>query len=135
MKHERLFPQAYEAVVANPTKRYWTDGDIVHRVSKCECDKCKLIMQERLSRRVKYTADYRNANRAKLHNYQRALRAHSTSLGRPTHIQVMWCGSPWIEKDFEFYTQCREFAKSNSMSVNEFVRSALSDAIKKGVRS
>ena len=115
----------YESVLANHKKQIWFDGERSHKVKSCECDKCKQIKQNRISQRDKYLAEYRNANRGRLHKYQKALRSNAESVGRPRYVQLAWCGSPWIDEDLKFFEQVKEFSKRNSMSVNQIVKSAV----------
>jgi hypothetical protein len=132
----RLYlPRPYEKVLENIKVRHWTDGEVVHHIRKCECDKCKHILNLRVERRKKYMLERSPRDNLKATAYSKAMRSLAVSKGRPQHIQLGWCGSPWVDADYEFFLSVREYAKANSVSINELIKTLLKKEIKKGVRS
>jgi hypothetical protein len=70
-----------------------------------------------------------------LRAYQETMRSLAVSKGRPKHIQLTWCGAPWIDADYQFFLSVREYAKANGVTINELIKTLLKKEMKKGVRS
>ena len=128
-------PRPYEGVVENIKLRHWTEGEVVHIVCKCECDKCKHILNLRAEHRKQYMQKRRPQDIIALRAYQKTMRSLAVSKGRPKHIQLMWSGSPWIDADYEFYLSVRGYAKANGVTTSELIKTLLKKEMKKGVRS
>lgn len=128
-------PRAYDKALENIRVRHWTDGDIVHHIRKCECDKCKHILNLRVEHRKKYMLERRPQDTIALRVWQKTMRSLAVSKGRHKHIQLTWTGAPWVEADYEFFLSVREYAKSKGVSTSELIKTLLKKEIKKGVRS
>lgn len=125
----------YEMALANSSLHMWTDGDALHKIKSCACDKCGELRSVRVAKREAYRKEYRKTNSEKIVAYQSALRDFAASKGRPRCISVSWQGCSWLDKDYELWLAVRNYCESKSLSPAELVKKLLQKEIKKGVQS
>lgn len=130
------FYKPYEEALLSPKVRKWIDGEIVHEVRKCGCDKCNHLLSLRVQRRKEYLQSIRGKMLAYNKAYQTMIRDRAVAMGRPRQLNLAWqANDPRIDADWEFYQAVHAFAKSKGITVNQLVKKALQKEIKKGVHS
>lgn len=138
MKTHRLF--TYEQAIARPSTHKWIDGNEIHIVCKCSCDKCESIRTKRVESRKNYLDSYRNdpANQERHKLYQAKLRKVGKAKTGLACLPVGWTGCGYRDDHIAFYDSVKAFCFKNGVSVNEMVYLAVSKYIiqhTKGVKS
>lgn len=131
MSHGRTYKDA----LASTNSHSWIDGDTLHRISRCECDKCKEIKRIRAIKREEYCKSYRKSKRKEILAYNQSMRSLAFAKGRQKNISLAWHGCSWIDEDYEFWLAVRSYCKSKSIKTSKLVRNLLAEEIKKGVQS
>lgn len=123
---------SFDEALANTRSPLWVEGEEIHRVAKCSCDKCGLIRAKRVEHRKSYIASYNNnpVNKERHKLYQKHLRKLGKQKTGVACIQLAWAGSPFNDKHHEFYKSVKAFCEANSLSVNEMVFLAVTKFMK-----
>ena len=126
----------YEAAVLTPQVQIWIDGEVIHKVRKCGCDKCNHLLSLRVQRRKEYLLRNRDKHMAYNKAYQVMLRKRAEAAGRPRILNLSWQASdPMNDADWNFYQEVHAYVKSKGVTVNKLVKALLQKELKKGVRS
>lgn len=130
-----FFPfKTYEEALLSPQVQKWAEGEIVHTVRKCGCDKCAHLLSLRVQRRKEYLHRHRNKFLAYNKAYQHMLRDRAEAKGRPRQLNLGWQShDASIDADWEFYQSVHAYAKSKGETVSSLVKKLLQKEIKKGV--
>lgn len=128
--------KTYEQMLLAPHSKMFIDGETIHIVRKCGCEKCASIIAVRVQNRK----DWKLRNREKSNSYNKAyqqmLRARAEAMGRPRTLSLSWLSSDASNNsDWEFYQAVNSYADSKGLSVNKLIKILLEKEIKKGVRS
>lgn len=123
--------KTYDQVLEKPRMQTWYDENyVVHRVAKCNCDKCGHIRTLRAERRSQYLKDNRLKYNHRLVEYMKTMRGVAVSKGRPRHMNLVWSGCPWLDADYELWKAVKEYCKVNSISASALIRSLLEKQVK-----
>ena len=124
----------FEEAIARPRTQMWIDGNEIHKVSKCSCDKCDLIRTKRVELRKNYLDSYRHepANRERHKLYQAELRKVGKAKTGLACLTVGWAGYGYRDDHIAFYDSVKTFCFKNGVSVNEMVYLAVSKYMKGG---
>jgi UDP-N-acetyl-D-mannosaminuronate dehydrogenase len=123
----------YEEAIAKPRTHVWAEGNEIHRVSKCSCDKCGSIRMKRIEHRNNYITAYRNDPSTKERHrlYQAYLRKIGKEKCGIASLSVGWTGFSYRDDHIAFYNSVKAFCEANGLSVNEMVMLAVTKYMKR----